>query len=65
MGKRFADRIAELERLERALAPYDGRPVTEWSDVELAAYLEQAYREWPRLRTMSDAELEALCAEEL
>lgn len=65
MSRRFADRLTALERLERAFDPYDGRPVAEWSDEELAAYLEEAYREWPRLRTMSDAELEAVCAEEL
>lgn len=61
--RRFADRLAALERLEQQLHPHD-RPVEEWSDDELAAYLEEAYREWPRLRTMSDRELEAICAQE-
>lgn len=62
--RRFADRLAALERLEQQLHP-DERPVEEWSDEELAAYLEEAYKEWPRLRTMSDAELEAICGQKL
>lgn len=64
MQRSFKSRLAELERLEQQQHPYD-RPVAEWSDEELGAYLEEAYRTWPRLRTMSDAELEALCNEEL
>jgi hypothetical protein len=60
----FRDRMARLEALERDHDPY-GRPVTAWSDEELAAYLTAAYREWPQLRTMSNADLEALCNEEL
>lgn len=64
MSKSFRQRLAELEALEREQDPH-GRPVAEWSDEELAAYLTAAYREWPQLRTMSTAELEALCNEEL
>lgn len=64
MHKSFKDRMVALERLERESHPYD-RPVEEWSDAELEAYLAEAYRHWPRLRTMSDADLEAICAKEL
>lgn len=65
MQRSLSSRLAALERLERFWHDDDDeRPVEQWSDEELAAYLEEAYRTWPRLRTMSDAELEALYVKE-
>lgn len=120
MGKRFADRLAELERLEAqqsgmvdmspltdadcdllggqvwmgnvrltinnlverrwptthstaeidaALARFNGLLVSgtdpkQWSDCVLELYCAMLHKLWPALRTMSDAELEALCNEE-
>jgi hypothetical protein len=47
--------------LERAYRLAErGTPPEAWPDAELESYCDELYKTWPELRTMSDAELDAL-----
>ncbi len=59
--RRLETRVVKLERAGASWRAYEGRPLAEWPDLALVAYLSE--REgWPRGHVPSDAELQAIAA---